>query len=61
MIICIECKTELIELPFYNNKDDKFVPSIPFCPNPKCKRHGFLTVTYKEKEVKSDIIQPNKK
>ena len=58
MIICIECKTELIELPFYNKGDDKFVPSIPFCPNLKCKRHGLLTVTYKEENV---IIQPNKK
>ena len=54
---CIECESDLLELPFFNNKDENFVPSIPFCPNAKCKRHGLLTITYKtekEKNVKGN-------
>lgn len=37
-----------MELPFYNNNDEKFVPSIPFCPNEKCVRHGLLTIVFKK-------------
>jgi len=45
--LCIKCNIPLLGLPFFNNGDKEFIPSIPFCPNPKCERHGLLTVAYK--------------
>jgi len=52
-MLCVVCGTPLVELPFYNNNDEKFVPGVPFCPNEKCPRHGLLTITFrKEKNVK---------
>lgn len=51
MLKCIECETSLLELPFYNNDSELYVPSLPYCPNDKCKRFGLPTVVYKT-EVK---------
>ena len=56
-LLCLACGTELMELPFYNNDNDKFVPSIPFCPNPKCERHGILTVVYKNAKSERKAVQ----
>jgi hypothetical protein len=54
-LYCIECEEPLRDVPLYNGGDEAYPPSFLFCLNPKCKRHGLLTVTYKtlvEKDVK---------
>ncbi len=48
MLICIECKHFLMELPIYNNaQDSDYPPSILWCNNADCSRFGLLTVTFK--------------
>lgn len=51
---CILCGEELSSLPIYNNgEDEKFAPSLLFCPNTKCSRFALTTVSFssKPKEV----------
>jgi hypothetical protein len=56
MLCCVECSEGLRDVPLYNGGDEAYPPSFLFCINPKCKRHGLLTVTYKtlEKLEKND-------
>jgi hypothetical protein len=53
-LVCIECNWPLRDVPLYNGGDEAFPPSFLFCINPKCKRHGLLTVTYKTLVKKDD-------
>ena len=48
MQVCVACKTNLSHLPFYNQNDDRYVHSVPFCPQDKCPRFGLLTITFKD-------------
>jgi hypothetical protein len=52
---CKKCNTPLVEIPLFNNEeDDKYMPSVLFCPNEKCTRHGLLTVVYKTQIKEKD-------
>jgi|PlaIllAssembly_1097288.scaffolds.fasta_scaffold414395_2 hypothetical protein len=47
MLICTKCKKVLMEVPIYNNaQDDMFPPTLLFCSNPKCERHGLFTAAF---------------
>ena len=36
-----------MEVPIYNNaQDDMFPPTLLFCSNPKCERHGLFTAAF---------------
>jgi hypothetical protein len=63
-MFCKKCNQPLIELPLYNNgEDDKYAPSVLYCTNDKCTRHGLLTVVYKtymKGDESSDNLQPKK-
>jgi hypothetical protein len=50
---CVDCENPLYEIPIFNNGDIKYPESFLFCGNPKCKRHGVLTVTFKSIKEKS--------
>ena len=51
MLICIDCKTPLMEAPLYNDgKDDEFIPSLLFCNNDACDRVGLFTAVFNNDE-----------
>ena len=48
MMYCVNCEKLLEGVPIFNGgEEDKYASSLLFCVNPKCKRHGLLTVTFK--------------
>ena len=51
MLSCIYCKTNLLEVPVFNNaQDEAFPPAFLFCNNDKCPRSGLLTVVFESDE-----------
>jgi hypothetical protein len=55
MLICVECKHPLKEIPIFNNAQDKeFPPSLLFCDLAECPRYGLLTVIFKDDEKKPE-------
>ena len=66
-MICFKCGKELLEVPVFNDGDELYPHSFPFCNNIKCSRFGLLTVVFKhedkkdsDKGDKSKSVQPDK-
>lgn len=55
---CIVCGQPLQTVPFFNNnQDDKFAPSIPYCPNKSCANHGLLCVAFRSDSPVKDSMK----